>query len=132
MNSIRFGRVSSVNYQKGMISVTYADQEDGASVELPYFSFNGEYKMPKKEQMVLVLHLTNGSAAGIVLGTFWNANNVPKESGENAFWKELCDGVVLKARNGRIETTGKEFVINGISVLQKLSELEQRVSALGG
>ena len=41
---IRIGRVSSVNYDEGMISVTYPDLDDSTTDEFPVFSFTDEYK----------------------------------------------------------------------------------------
>lgn len=87
--SIRIGIISSVNYEKGMLSVVYPDRDNSVTGDLPYINMNGEYKMPNVDDMVLVLHLSNGTAMGIVIGTVWNNNNVPFESGEGLFRKEL-------------------------------------------
>lgn len=86
---IRIGRVSSVDYENGMVSVTYPDLDDATTDEFPVFSFTDEYKMPGIGQEVLVLHLSNGQTAGIVMGKFWNRQNIPSNSGENVFRKEL-------------------------------------------
>lgn len=84
---IRIGRVSTVNAEKGMISVTYPDLDDSTTDEFPVFSFTDEYKMPNVGQEVLVLHLSNGQSAGIVLGRYWNESNVPPV--KSGFRKEL-------------------------------------------
>lgn len=86
---IRIGRVSSVDYENGMVSVTYPDLDDATTDEFPVFSFTDEYKMPGIGQDVLVLHLSNGQTAGIVMGKLWNRQNIPPNSGENVFRKEL-------------------------------------------
>ena len=86
---IRIGRVSSVDYENGMVSVTYPDLDDSTTDAFPVFSFTDEYKMPGIGQDVLVLHLSNGQTAGIVMGKFWNRQNIPSNSGENVFRKEL-------------------------------------------
>ena len=86
---IRIGRVSSVDYENGMVSVTYPDLDDSTTDAFPVFSFTDEYKMPGIGQEVLVLHLSNGQTAGIVMGKFWNRQNIPSNSGENVFRKEL-------------------------------------------
>ena len=62
---IRIGRVSSVNYDEGMISVTYPDLDDSTTDEFPVFSFTDEYKMPGIGQEVLVIHLSTGSLLGL-------------------------------------------------------------------
>lgn len=88
---IRVGKVSKINYEKGMVRVTYPDLDDSVTAEFPVFSFTDEYKMPKIGQEVLVLHLSNGQAAGILMGKYWNKDNVPPDygQGKNVFNKEI-------------------------------------------
>jgi phage baseplate assembly protein gpV len=88
-DNIRIGRVSSIDYDNGMVSVVYKDRDNSITKKLPYLNLNGEYKMPDIDDMVLVAHLSNGTAAGIVLGTFWNKNNQPLETGRGLYRKEL-------------------------------------------
>lgn len=78
-NLIRIGRISSINKETGMVRVVYKDKNSTTS-ELPVFNFSGEYKMPQVGQLVLVLHLSNDSSTGIVMGGFWNKANKPKTS----------------------------------------------------
>lgn len=87
---IRIGKVSSINYDQGMIRVTYPDRDDSVTAEIPVFSFTDEYKMPKVGSQVLVLHLSNGAAAGVMLGHYWNEKNVSLATGEGVFRKELA------------------------------------------
>lgn len=88
---VRIGKVSKINYEKGMIRVTYPDLDDSVTAEFPVFSFTDEYKMPKIGQEVLVLHLSNGQSAGILMGRYWNRTNVPPDYGQgrNVFNKEI-------------------------------------------
>ncbi len=88
-NGIRVGRVSSIDYASGMIKVVYTDKDNSVTRSIPYLNMNGEYKMPNIDDMVLVLHLSNGSAMAIVAGTFWNEANKPVEGGKGLFRKEL-------------------------------------------
>lgn len=88
-DDIRVGRVSSINYEKGMIKVLYTDKDQSVTKELPVLSMNDEYKMPDIGDMVLVLHLSNGSSMGVVMGTFWSNSNKPAESGKGIYRKEL-------------------------------------------
>ena len=88
---IRIGKVSSVNYDDGLVRVTYPDKDDSTTTEIPVFSFTDEYKMPKVDSKVLVIHLSDGSSAGVVLGHFWDSGNKPPEAGSNEFHKELAD-----------------------------------------
>ncbi len=88
---VRIGKVSKINYEKGMIRVTYPDLDNSVTAEFPVFSFTDEYKMPQIGQEVLVLHLSNGQSAGILLGKYWNKKNVPPAygQGKNVFHKEI-------------------------------------------
>ena len=47
--------------------------------------------MPKIGQEVLVLHLSNGQSAGILMGKYWNKKNIPPDygQGKNVFNKRL-------------------------------------------
>ena len=88
-SEIRVGRVSSVNYEKGMIRVTYRDKDDSVTGEFPMLTNNDEYRMPKVGQDVLVAHLSNGSSRGAIIGTLWNQKYSPYEAGETLYRKEL-------------------------------------------
>ena len=90
MNSeIRIGKVSSINYECGMASVTYQDKDNSVTAECPIVTNNDEYIMPKIGQDVLVAHLSNGSSRGVIIGTVWNKKHFPQESGEKIYRKEL-------------------------------------------
>ena len=65
-DAIRIGKVSSIDYARGMVQVVYHDKDDDVTRLLPLLSF--EYRMPPVGALVLVAHLTNGSEAGVV---FW-------------------------------------------------------------
>jgi len=86
---IRTGKVSSVNYQTGMLKVVYTDKGKAVTAEMPYANYNDEYNMPKIGSSVLVAHLTNGSSRGVVIGTMWNKKNAPPESGKELYRKDL-------------------------------------------
>lgn len=91
-SEIRIGKVSSVDYEKGMIRVTYHDKDDSVTMDFATLNYNDEYRMPKVGQQVAVAHLSNGSSRGIILGEIWNKQNLPKESGKNLFRKDLSRG----------------------------------------
>ncbi len=88
-NSIRAGKISRVNYEEGTVRVYYPDTGN-VTIEVPVLNFNGEYKMPKVDDMVLVAHLSNGSSVGIVCGAFWSEGNRPPETGPNIYRKDLA------------------------------------------
>lgn len=117
-NSIRIGYVSSVDYENGTIKVTYPDRDDAVTDDLPVLTFGGKYFMPKIDDAVLVVHLSNGSSMGIVCGPYWCEGNMPPESGQGLFRQELSantgeayircqDGhVIIHGKSVKIEETG--------------------------
>lgn len=90
MEEIRIGKVSSIDYENGMIRVLYTDRDGAVTKSLPVLTFNDEYKMPKVGQRVLVVHLSNGTEAGYVMGSFWNTANSPSRSGKGVYRKEYA------------------------------------------
>ena len=87
---IRVGRVSKIDFDNGMVAVTYPDLDDSVTSFLSVVSFNDEYKMPKIGDEIAVLHLSNGAAAGVILGHYWNETNTPAETGEGLFLKQFA------------------------------------------
>lgn len=111
---IRIGRVSSVDAAHGIISVTYPDLDESATSSFPVFSFTDEYKMPQVGQSVLVLHLSNGQSAGIVLGRYWNETNAPPVS--SGFRKELGDSfgeAYIDCQGGVVTIHASQIVLDG-------------------
>ena len=120
-NLIRIGRISSINKETGMARVVYKDKNSTTS-ELPVFNFYGEYKMPCIGQLVLVLHLSNDSSTGIIMGSFWNKTNKPKASeyrkdfkGEKAYekyeekqYKLHAENIIFQCDEGQISV--KELI----------------------
>lgn len=77
MAELRIGRVSSVDYETGRISVYYSDRSKCVTGFLPMVS-NGIYIMPKIGAKVAVIHLTHDLSDGVVLGTLWEGSNQPE------------------------------------------------------
>ncbi len=86
---LRIGKVSSIDYEKGMMQIVYPDKDNAVTSKIPYANFNNEYCMPKIGESVLVGHLSNGSSRGVVLCTMWNGKNKPEEYGKGFYRKEL-------------------------------------------
>jgi len=124
-NNIRIGRISSINYKKGTIKVVYPDKSNAVTTELPVLNFCGEYKMPGIGEKVLVLHLSNGTSAGVVLGTFWSGANLPLDAGKGIYKKEYAaekgkaysrydeatNDLIFKAGNIKFQTSSGETTI---------------------
>ena len=129
-DNIRVGNVSKVDYKKGMIEATYPDLDDSVTDAFPVFSFTDEYKMPKVGDEILVLHLSNGESAGIVLGRYWNEDNEPPVYGKNVFRKELGESygeAYIQYKNGDITFHDPGGTSTLGSILQRLSALEARL-----
>lgn len=88
-NNIRVGKVSSIDYETGMVQVVYTDKNNAATTKMPCLNFNNEYYMPQIGEQVLTAHLSNGTSRGVVLGTVWNKKNIPEENGKELYRKEL-------------------------------------------
>lgn len=93
MRIIRIGQVSQIDYETGMIRVTYKDMDEAVSAPLPYACLDGEYHMPNVEDYVLVLHLTNGQEAGVILGRYWNKKHKPPVYGKDRYRKDFSNDV---------------------------------------
>lgn len=118
-SEIRKGRVSAINYETGMMRVTYRDKDDSVTQEFPMLTNNDEYRMPMVGQDVLVAHLSNGSSRGVILGTLWNKKYNPYETGEKLYRKELSrekDAAYMRYsdEDGKYIVKAPEVHINGI------------------
>lgn len=127
---IRLGKVSSIDYANGMISVTYPDMDQATTDNFPVFSMTDEYKMPGIGQEVLVLHLSNGQSAGVVMGKYWNKGNQPSVSGKNVFRKELGQTfgeAYIQYKDGNITIHDQSGTTTLGSILKRLGELEKKI-----
>lgn len=88
MSNIRIGRVSRIDYENGMIAVAYMDRDESVTKLMPYLQM-GEYHMPRVEQRILVLHLSDDSEVGVALGPFWDDADTPPVYGKDVYHKEL-------------------------------------------
>ena len=87
MDVLRIGKISSIKYEDGTARILYTDRDNAVTAELPLLSF--EYRTPEIDDYVLVAHLPNGAAAGIILGPFWNDNKRPPEGFQGLYRKDL-------------------------------------------
>lgn len=88
--TIRVGRVSSIDYENGMISVTYPDLDGATTAQLSMLTCGDEYKMPQIGDNVCVAHLSSDSSRGVVLGTYWDKGHSSKSTGAGRFRKEYA------------------------------------------
>ena len=78
----RVGKVSSIDYAAGLVRVAYHDKDDSVTAPLPMLCT--EYNMPQVGDPVMVLHLSNGTEAGLVPGRYWSGRSYPASSGPSA------------------------------------------------
>lgn len=126
-NNIRVGRISSIDYDNGMVKVLYKDRNNSVTDTIPFLNLNGEYKMPNIDDMVLVIHLSNGSSMGIVMGTFWSSANKPAETGAGLYRKEL--GVkqgesYIRCKDGTITIKADNIILDCNTVSTKVLNAE--------
>lgn len=86
-HEVRVGKVSAIDYERGMIQVVYHDKDDEVTRHIPLLSH--EYMMPPVGALVAVAHLTNGSEAGVVFWRPWSDKNVPPEGYEGLYRKDF-------------------------------------------
>ena len=137
---IRIGTISSVDTETGMVSVVYQDRDGETTEQLPYATFNDEYKPPQIEAKVLVVHLSNGNGMGIVLGTYWNENNPAgnpgvyhKDFGGGAYLDYDGETLLIAAEQVRIASLSgeEEFQDFEIStILKEVDVLKKRLEAV--
>lgn len=133
-SEIRVGTISSIDYVSGTVLVVYHDKDDSVTSALPLL--DGEYRMPAVGDMVMVLHLSNGVEAGVVLGRYWSEAHKPPEGMEGLYRKDLdrapgkavirydgdtltihCGGDLILDAGGTIRIKGNGAVtVNGATI----------------
>ena len=136
---MRIGTVTNVYPDKGRVKVYYEDTES-ASLPLPMLSFNREQSMPDVGDMVITLHMANGSSQGFCLGTYFDDDY----EGSEKYKKEFDDKASVECDKGRYKLKSEDIVLeaNEVSLkgaagdivlselLKKLADCERRIAAL--
>lgn len=144
IQTLRIGRISSVNYKDGTAKVKYEDRDDDTTLELSFMAW--EYWMPEIDDQVLVGHLANGSVEGFILGPVWHKDHRPYAYGKHYYRHELHntqnraaiiydgDENLLKFRAGTIAFDDYDCgtLITVGDIRSRLAALERKVAALGG
>lgn len=112
---VRIGKISAIDYKKGMASVVYTDRGNETSPSFPFFSLC--YEMPKIGDTVVVLLMPNSTTKGFILGTPYNASNVPGETGQGVFYKRFPDGASVKydGKSGRMSVSAKSVILQSVT-----------------
>ena len=141
MDTLRLGKISTINYKDGTARVLYTDRDNAVTAELPLLSF--EYRMPAVDDFVLVCHLPNGGAAGIILGPIWNENNRPPEGKEGLYRKDFdktAGKCFLRYDGSELQIVAPKLTLVGATshdwdaLLERIEKLERHThtDSLGG
>ena len=65
----------------------YSDRDDCTTIELPFAVYNGNYHLPKVNDLVWVLHMPNGSSEGLILGDYWNDEHRPPDNAKQGLYR---------------------------------------------
>ena len=112
MDSIRVGRISSIDYKKGCADVYFEDEENVIYSELAF-----EYNMPKVNDLVLVVAQKYAQKkTGFILGPYYNDENKPEFTGKG-FFKRLSDTAYIKydAQKDEIEIAAGKVVLKNLN-----------------
>ena len=132
-NEIRVGKVSSIDYAAGMVRVAYHEKDDSVTRLIPLLS--NEYKMPEVGDQVLVLHLSNGTEAGVVMGRPWSQKNKPVEGVAGLFRKEFghTQGeAYVRYKDGTLTIKAANVVIEGNMRVTGNLSVTGTISSVGG
>lgn len=109
---IRIGTVSSVNYEEGSVRVTYPDLDNSVTDSLPVLNYCGRYRMPEVGEDVLVLHLSNGTQEGFVIGPYFSDDDKPEYSGKDVFHQEYKKGTAyMLFKDGQLLIKAPQIVL---------------------
>ena len=127
---VRVGYISSVDPDTGMARVYYPDR-DCTTAELPLFSGWGEEALPEVNDQVLVVHLSNDTSSGVILGKFYNQEERPGPGRD--YYKQMGKSAFLSVEGGQLMVLADGVVLrdgSGMVSVSELIELERRVAAL--
>lgn len=130
MDVSRIGNISAVNPEKGTAKVHYTDTGNTTS-DLPIFKLCDEFNVPEVGDQVIVIHLSNDSSSGVILGKFWDETNPPKitrgyRKGFEGESYEMVQAGTYTLHADEIVLDGKE----GSMTLSQILSLERRVTEL--
>lgn len=127
---VRIGFISSVDPEQGTARVYYQDR-DSVTADLHLFAFRSEFSPPAVGDMVVVLHLSNDSSSGVILGKFWGEANRPPQTKE--YRKQIGSDTYETLKNGAFIVHSQEIQLEsgtGSITLSELMDLRRRIELL--
>lgn len=126
---IRIGKIHAIDYKNGTASVIYSDRNNQPSPYFPFFSFT--YEIPKVDETVVVILLSNSTSKGFIVGVPWSSKKKPTVSGSGIFYKEFPDKSFIKydSKSRTMEVSAKnirlhEVTAENVTVKGKLNARE--------
>lgn len=119
-DTIRMGYVSTFDAASGMCSVVYPDRNaETATSKMPVFLPFGVGQKLNKDDAVIVVHLSNGSEVGIVIGAFAQQGAAP--------------GTMISTESGDIKFTASAGMITLSQLINiRDTEIPSLWAAIGG
>ena len=110
MDSIRVGRISSIDYKKGCADVYFEDEENVIYSELPFLAFE------VNDLVLVVAQKYAQKKTGFILGPYFNDENKPEFTGKG-FFKRLSDTAYIKydAQKDEIEIAAGKVVLKNLN-----------------
>ena len=132
--NVRIGKVTNVYPSSGKVKVLYED-ENNASLPLSMLTMNNEVSMPSVGDMVLTIHMDNGSSKGFVLGTYYGGSKQPSATG--GYRKDLGGGAYVACVDGsytlradNINLVCNAGTINLGDLITRLNAIEKKLEKL--
>ncbi|MDM8298056.1 phage baseplate assembly protein V [Enterocloster aldenensis] len=126
---IRVGLISTVDKEHGTAQVYYPDR-GSVTGQLHLFAFRAEFNPPEVGDQVVVVHLSNDTSTGVILGRFWGDADPPPSVD---YQKEMAPGISGRVQGAVYTLTAPEIILSGSAGSMSLSELvslRQRVERL--
>lgn len=128
--TIEYGYINTVNKEDGTVTVIRPDKNRAITGEMPFFAFCGEFQLPKVGTLVAYIKWGTGSSDGVVLGGFWS-RRVPPPVGYG-FYKDTGNGTAIYEKEGLLYLKDSKGLTAIGKLLEKLEDMEKRISRLEG
>lgn len=132
---LRIGKVTNTFPEEGKVKVVYED-ENNATLKLAMLTMNAEYSMPEVGEMVLTMHMENGSSKGFCLGSYYSDSNKPKTN--SGYRKDFGSGAYIESENGNyvlsadvVYVDATDIIVGTESLVNLIRRLERVEDALG-
>lgn len=128
--NLRIGRVTNIDTSTGKVRVNYEDA-DNATLWLYMLTFNNEVSMPNVGDMVVTLHMENGSSKGFVLGTFYGGSKKPKTT--SGYRKDYPGGAYIASNHDEVTVSAQTVNLAASDIhlgAHTVDEIISRIEAL--